>query len=67
MQFTMTRAAVLRRANGRDPEPPLGAHEHESRGDRREHPLCRIGFVILAVTPIAGHGGEGDRRARLPP
>jgi hypothetical protein len=28
-----------RRANGPDPEPPLGVHEHESSGDRREHPL----------------------------
>src|ERR1035438_5940859 len=30
---------VPRRASGPDPEPPLGVHEHESSGDRREHPL----------------------------
>ena len=41
MQFAITRVAVPRRANGPDPEPPLGVHEHESSGDRREHPLCR--------------------------
>jgi len=39
VQFAITRVAVLRRANGPDPEPPLGVHEHESSGDRREHPL----------------------------
>src|SRR5439155_22609403 len=27
---------------------------------------CRIEFVILAVTPIAGHGGKGDRREPRP-
>ncbi len=49
VQFAITRVAVPRRANGPDPEPPLGVHEHESSGDRREHPLtprvalpCRI-------------------------
>ena len=44
MQFAITRVAVPRCANGPDPEPPLGVHEHESSGDRREHPL---------VTPYA--------------
>src|SRR5262249_53585503 len=39
VQFAITRVAVPRRANGPDPEPPLGVHEHESSGDRREHPL----------------------------
>jgi hypothetical protein len=38
VQFAITRVAVPRRANGPDPEPPLGVHEHESSGDRREHP-----------------------------
>src|SRR6266516_2228254 len=28
--------------------------------------ICHIEFVILAVTPIAGHGGEGDRREPRP-
>src|SRR5450759_1108947 len=36
VQFAITRVAVPRRANGPDPEPPLGVHEHESSGDRRE-------------------------------
>ena len=27
---------------------------------------CRIGFVTLAVTPIRGHGGAGDRREPRP-
>jgi hypothetical protein len=39
VQFASTRVAVPRRASGPDPEPPLGVHEHESSGDRREHPL----------------------------
>jgi hypothetical protein len=39
VQFANTRVAVPRRANGPDPEPPLGVHEHESSGDRREYPL----------------------------
>jgi hypothetical protein len=32
VQFAITRVAVPRRANGPDPEPPLGVHEHESSG-----------------------------------
>src|ERR1019366_8030972 len=28
--------------------------------------FCRIGFVTLAVTLIAGHGGEGDQREPRP-
>lgn len=28
--------------------------------------ICRIEFVILTVTPIAGRGGEGDRREPRP-
>jgi len=28
--------------------------------------FCRIEFVILTVTPIAGRGGEGDRREPRP-
>src|ERR1700737_3415194 len=39
VQFAITRVAVPRRANGPDPEPPIGVHKHESSGDRREHPL----------------------------
>jgi hypothetical protein len=39
VQFAITRVAVPQRANGPDPEPPLGFHGHESSGDRREHPL----------------------------
>src|SRR6266516_1694423 len=42
VQFTITRIAVPQRANGPDPEPPLGVYEHESRGDRREHPLMPL-------------------------
>jgi hypothetical protein len=40
VQFAITSVDVPRRANGPDPEPPLGVHEHESSGDRREHPLA---------------------------
>ena len=58
-QFAITRVAVPRRANGPDPEPPLGAHEHESRGDRREHPLCRD-----EVRPHQRAGIDTVRRGR---
>jgi hypothetical protein len=34
--------------------------------DYRTCTLCRIGVVILAVTRIVGHGGEGDRREPRP-
>src|ERR1700726_5229761 len=59
VQFAITRVAVPRRANGPDPEPPLGVHEHESSGDRRAHPLAaerkldwrpgRVYFLTLLV------------------
>src|SRR6266487_4557061 len=59
VQFAITRVAVPRRANGPDPEPPLGAHEHESSGDRRKHPLmprsvCPRLSPLLAVVGQAG-------------
>ena len=49
MQFAITRVAVPRRANGPDPEPPLGVHEHESSGDRREHPLMPLDGRLLKL------------------
>ena len=53
MQFAITRVAVPRRANGPDPEPPLGVHEHESSGDRREHPLMPPGVLPLSSLAAA--------------
>src|SRR5216110_1446812 len=57
VQLAITRVAVPRRANGPDPEPPLGVHEHESSGDRREHPL------IAAMGAAVAHELEADRAA----
>src|SRR6266436_2921332 len=53
VQFAITRVAVPRRANGPDPEPPLGVHEHESSGDRREHPLMPPGVLPLSSLAAA--------------
>jgi len=66
VQFAITRVAVPRRANGPDPEPPLGVHEHESSGDRREHPLCRRSRVRWDWTPGV-QGGQDARQARAAP
>src|SRR5258705_8227669 len=67
VQFAITRVAVPRRANGPDPEPPLGVHEHESSGDRREHPLMldasgqrlprRTYGVQLEIAVTTGYAG----------
>src|ERR1700730_11515057 len=54
----LTRVAVPRRANGPDPEPPLGVHEHESSGDRREHPLMHDAAMRYARTPDAAEGRD---------
>src|ERR1017187_3697779 len=56
VQFAITRVAVPRRANGPDPEPPLGVREHESSGDWRAHPhLPRTG------SSAAGPAGSWPR------
>jgi hypothetical protein len=39
---------------------------HDLLGEDRHPHLPAIEFVIVAVTPIAGRGGEGDRRAPRP-
>jgi hypothetical protein len=48
VQFTITKVAVPRRANGPDPEPPLGVHEHESSGDL----LCRAATVMTELEHV---------------
>jgi hypothetical protein len=53
VRFAITRVAVPRRANGPDPEPPLGVHEHESSGDRREHPL--MPHPGRSIAPMSVH------------
>src|SRR5258705_13809552 len=58
VQFAITRVAVPRRANGPDPEPPLGVHEHESSGDRREG--CEIDDYGLLVVEGTVRGGAGE-------
>src|SRR3984893_12725635 len=58
VQFAITRVAIPRRANGPDPEPPLGVHEHESSGDRREHPLMHDAAMRYARTPDAAEGRD---------
>src|SRR5438034_72478 len=49
VQFTIARVAVPRRANGPDPEPPLGVYEHESR-DRKSTRLNSSHTVIYRLS-----------------
>jgi hypothetical protein len=61
MQFAITRVAVPRRANSPDPEPPLGVHEHESSGYRREHPLMPLGVLDEPSSTPKVPCGQGYR------
>src|SRR6266498_4189547 len=65
VQFAITRVAVPRRANGPDPESPLGVHEHESSGDRREHPIMPHGANLSnsSASLPAGWQSDGSGRA----
>src|SRR5256886_13879054 len=70
-QLAITRVAVPRRANGPDPEPPLGVHEHESSGDRREHPLIRDPRGHADLSPSrrrygGRYGGPSGQRRPTP-
>jgi hypothetical protein len=56
VQFTITRVAVPRRANGPDPEPPPGVHEHESSGDRRRTSICAAPGGVFAVLFVRAIG-----------
>jgi hypothetical protein len=68
VQFANTRVAVPRRANGPDPEPPLGVHEHESSGDRREHPLMPPTGAGAGLGTVAKHVSDAcaDLKKALP-
>ena len=45
---------------------PVNLHEYTFLFGTGNARTCRIEFVILAVTPIAGHGGKVDRREPRP-